>query len=72
MGKHSATTTFDQRNENISLQQRDQILCHTPNTIDVWTSEPFRLVGSQVFPADTFVDISDGSDTGEPEYLMGC
>ena len=52
MGKHSATTTFDQRNENISLQQRDQIVCHTSNTIEVWTSEPFRLVGSQVIPID--------------------
>ena len=52
MGKHSATTTFDQRNENISLQQRDQIFCHTPNTIEVWTSELFRLVGSQVIPTD--------------------
>ena len=63
MGKHSATTTFDQRNENISLQQ---IVCHTSNTIEVWTSEPFRLVGSQVIPIDTFLDISEASGKGEP------
>ena len=66
MGKHSATTTFDQGNENISLQQRDQIVCHTSNTIEVWTSEPFRLVGSQVIPIDTFLDISEASGKGEP------
>ena len=72
MGKHSATTTFDRRNENISQQQRDQILGHTPNSIEVWTSELFRLMGGQVFPTDTFVDISEVSGTREPDELMGC
>ena len=43
----------------------------TPNTIEVWTSELFRLMGGQVFPTDTFVDISEVSGTREPDELMG-